>query len=288
MRNRGSQKAADLLSELQAIASKIRNRILEMCIACGGHLASSFSCVEILTVLYYGGVLKINPLNPEMPDRDRFILSKGHAETALYAILSYKGFFPDSLLNTEYRRGECLLGGHPDRSIAGIEVTTGALGHGLGIAAGIALAAKMDSVENWHFVLMGDAECSEGSVWEAAMFAAKHKLNRLIVIVDRNHIGCTDFTENYTGLEPFTDKWQAFGWSVKKCNGHDMPSLKRTVEQAKNEKCKKPKVIIADTIQGKGISFIENDPIWHVRSLSTEQEISTARNEVKWHDYNCN
>ena len=253
-----------------------------MCLRSGGHIASSFSCLDILVSLYQGKILQVDPLNPEWEGRDRFILSKGHGETAFYAILADMGFFPEEWIQSSYRCGNCLLGGHPDRYIPGVEVTTGALGHGLGIACGLSLAAKMDEKKHLHFVLMGDGECTEGSVWEAAMFASKQSLHNLIAIVDRNGIGSIDFTENYASLEPFADKWKAFGWEVYVCNGHDFGELDKTLRSVRDAISQKPKIILAETVKGKGISFIENDPIWHTRSISGDDEIQLAKQELIW------
>ena len=265
-------------------ANEIRNRVFEMCLSSGGHIASSFSCTEILVTLYHSGILKVDPNDPAWDQRDRFILSKGHGETVLYAVLADMGFLPQTWLDSHYRKGSCTLGGHPDKSIPGVEITTGALGHGLGIACGLSLAAKMDKKSHFTVVLMGDGECTEGSVWEAAMFASKHGLSNLIVIVDRNCIGSIDFTENYTNLEPFAEKWAAFGWDVRTCDGHDFSDLIRTLQFAREDSNKKPHLIIARTIKGKGISFIEDNPVWHTRAISGEDEIRQAREELRWHD----
>ncbi len=269
------------IDQLKLKSNSIRRAILEMSIRSGGHIASSFSCVEILVMLYHGGVLKIDPKNPKWDGRDRFFLSKGHAETGLYAVLADMGFFPSVWLDTCYRRGRCRLGGHPDRKIPGVEITSGSLGHGMGVASGCALAAKMDGKPHSHFVLLGDAECTEGSVWEAAMFAQKHELANLFAIVDRNHIGSLDYTKNYTGLEPFEDKWRAFGWDIKVCNGHCFTELFEAVEYAGNRHNSQPFVLIAETVKGKGVSFMENEPSWHVRSLTEENEIAQARKELR-------
>lgn len=271
-------------TKLRKKANQIRNKILDMAIKSRGRIASSFSCVEILVALYYGDILKISPKNPEWDERDRFILSKGHGETGLFAVLADLGFFPSNWIETSYRQGDCRLGGHPDRKIAGVEVTTGALGHGLGIAAGISLVAKMDGEPHFQYVLMGDAECTEGSVWEAALFASKHELNNLVAIVDRNHIGSLDFTENYTKLDPLPDKWEAFGWEVRVVNGHNFEELLSTFRYARSRDSKQPIVIIAETVKGKGVSFMENDPIWHVRALTDEENIQRAKKELLWNE----
>lgn len=267
---------------LKKKANELRNRILDMAIKSGGHIATSFSCVEILVALYYGKILKFDPKNPKWDDRDRFILSKGHGETGLFAVLADLGFFPSNWIDTSYRQGDCRLGGHTDCNIPGIEITSGSLGHGLGIGAGISLAAKMNGKTHFQYVLMGDAECTEGSVWEAALFASKHELNNLIAIVDRNHIGSIDFTEDYTKLEPFGNKWESFNWEVTTINGHNFAELLSIFKYAKMRDSKQPFVVIAETIKGKGVSFIENNPIWHVKQLTDEKEIKQAKKELQW------
>jgi transketolase len=270
------------IAGLEHKANQIRNKILQMCIRTGGHIVSSLSFVDILVTLYYGGNLNFDANNPEWENRDRFLLSKGHGETALYAVLADLGFFPASWLETRYRRGDCHLGGHPDIEIPGVEITSGSLGHGLGLATGISLSAKMDNKAHLQFALMGDAECTEGSVWEAALFASKHRLNNLIAIVDRNRIGSIDFTENFTSLEPFCDKWKSFGWETTVCNGHDCKELHEAFQYARSSDTSQPLMIIAETIKGKGIPFMENDPTWHVRSLSSEEEIIRATEALQW------
>ena len=270
-------------------SSQIRKQVLEMAVRNGGHIASSFSCVEILISLYFDGLLKVDPKAPSWPERDRFLLSKGHAETVFYAVLADRGFFPTHWLTDRYRQGDCRLGGHPDRSIPGVEVSTGALGHGLGLGAGMALAAKLDGKGHYHIVLMGDGECTEGSVWEAALFAAKQRLKHLIAIVDRNHVGSIDFTDNYAQLEPMVDKWQAFGWRAVSCNGHSFSELHQTLTEAKAHSHAQPTVVIAETVKGKGIDFMENNPIWHVKALDNESEIASARRQLQGDlVYECN
>lgn len=282
-KTRRESKAVKEVIGLKKKANWVRNRVFEMCLSGGGHLASSFSCVEILTSLYYGGILKIDPRDPQWEDRDRFILSKGHAAATLYAILADLGFFPFEELDN-YCKGLCLLGSHPDKSTPGIESTTGSLGHGLGIAAGIALAAKMDSKGHKTVVLLGDGECSEGAVWEAALFANKRRLDNLVAIVDRNQVCVTDFTEDCIGLEPLVDKWKAFGWQTIEVCGHSLDELVVAFRDFyKNDGNKKPFVIIANTIKGKGLSFMENNPAWHTRIPSGDQ-IELAKKELIWNE----
>lgn len=270
------------MKELEKAANRIRNKVLDMCISSGGHIVSSFSAADILTALYHGNIFKHDPKEPNSKDRDYFILSKGHGETLLYAVLNDCGYFPNDWIENHYRNGDCRLGGHPDNSIPGVEITSGALGHGLGISSGIALGKKINNEKNKVFVLMGDSECTEGSVWEAALFASKQELNNLIAIVDYNKIGSIDFTENFTSLDPFADKWKTFGWEVKEINGHDFTELLEVIQYAKNKDNNKPLMVVAHTVKGKGVSFMENSPIWHAKSLSTEEEILQAKKELEW------
>lgn len=267
-------------TKLPEKANMLRRKVLEMCYAHGGHISTCYSCVEILTALYYGGILKFNPNNPKWDDRDLFIMSKGHGETILYALLADLGFFPAEWTETGYRSGDCRLGGHIDHSIPGIEVSAGALGHGLGLGCGLALAAKADGRPPLHVVLLGDAECSEGSVWEAALFAAQHKLGQLVAIIDRNGIGSLDYTDNYIALEPFADKWRSFGWDVVLADGHDFASLFEALPQSRERASDRPLAVIARTVKGKGVSLFENDPIWHVRPV-TSDIIEQARKELR-------
>lgn len=261
------------LAELTAKARSIRRQVLDMCVAYGGHLASSLSCTDILVVLYQGGILRVDPAHPDAPDRDRFFLSKGHAETVLYAVLADCGFFPPEWIETSYRHGDCRLGGHPSHLIPGVEISSGSLGHGLGLAAGQAIAAHAGGLNHRHIVLMGDAECTEGSVWEAAMFASRHNLANLTAIVDWNGIGSLDFTDRYTGLEPFAEKWRAFGWEVREVDGHDMVALEAALRPGQESEAECPVVVLARTVKGKGVSFVENDPAWHVRKLRKDEAL---------------
>ncbi|MCF8479499.1 MAG: transketolase [Rhodospirillum sp.] len=262
------------------VANHLRNQVLELCYRHGGHASTAFSCVEILVALYHGGILRVDPSAPEDLDRDRFLLSKGHGETILYAVLADLGFFPEDWLWTHYRSGDHRLGGHVDHQTPGIETTSGALGHGLGLACGLTLAARMDGQARRHVVLMGDAECSEGSVWEAALFAAQWGLGRLTAIVDRNHIGSLDHTRNYLALEPFAAKWEAFGWEVVPVDGHDLTALDKALSP-RGEAEGKPRLVLAETVKGKGCRMMENDPIWHVRPV-TDDVIAQCREDLTW------
>lgn len=235
----------------------------------GGHIPASLSIVEILLVLY-NKILRVDPKKPNDPDRDRFILSKGHAAVTLYSILADKGFFDKQQLETFGKRGS-ILGGHPDmHKVPGVEASTGSLGHGFPFGVGIALAAKMDKRNFRVFCVLGDGECQEGSIWEAALFAPQQKLDNLIVIIDYNKLQAMDRLDNIISLEPLADKWRAFGWEVREVDGHDTLKLEgifRSVPFAAG----KPNLIIAHTVKGKGISLMENVPIWHFRLPDNEE-----------------
>jgi len=267
------------IDELKEKANWVRNQILEMIVSANkGHIGGAFSCTDILVTLYYGGILRFDSNNPNWSERDRFILSKGHSCVALYAILADLGFFSTSELNSFCQKGS-MLGGHPDRNIPGIEADTGSLGHGLGIAAGLALSAQIDKKDYMTVALLGDGECYEGSVWEAAMFAGHHQLNNLIAIVDRNQQCVTDFTEDCNRLEPFADKWRAFGWDIRAISGHSFHELLAAFKDFRIRKSPQPLVIIANTIKGKGVSFMERNIIWH-HSVPKGEELKIARQEL--------
>lgn len=269
--------------KLQNIAKDIRKNILKtICGGGGGHIPASLSIVEILVFLYYN-ILNIDSANPRREDRDRFILSKGHACVALYSILAEKGFFSRVELN-KFGKKNSILGGHPDmHKIPGVEASTGSLGHGLPFAMGMALAGKLNKKDYRVFVLLGDGECQEGSIWEAAMFAPQHKLDNLIAIIDYNKIQAMDRLDNIIALNPLNDKWKAFGWAVREVDGHDFSDLQEAFKRIPFEK-NKPSLIIANTIKGKGISFMENTPIWHYR-LPNEREMKIACKELSAGDF---
>lgn len=243
-----------------------------------GHIGGAFSCTDILTALYHGDILKFDPKNPSWNERDRFILSKGHSCPVLYTILADLGFFSISELGSFCRNGST-LGGHPSKNIPGIEIDSGSLGHGLSIAVGMALRAKMDDKDYKTVVLLGDCECHEGSIWEGAMFAGHHKLDNLVVIIDYNQQCATDFTENSICLEPFIDKWKAFNWEVRTVNGHSFTELLKVFNDFRVYKMSKPLAVIANTIKGKGVSFMEKNLIWH-HSVPTNKNLEIARKEL--------
>jgi transketolase len=255
----------------------IRRHIINMIYSAGsGHPGGSLSCVELLTVLYFS-ILNHDPHSQEWDMRDHFILSKGHAAPALYAVLAESGYFPAEELNTLRKTG-CLLQGHPDKKIPGIEVSSGSLGQGLSIACGSALNAKIEKSPSRTYVLLGDGECDEGQVWEAAMLASHYKLDNLIAIVDRNGLQIDGMTEKIMRLEPLTKKWAAFGWHVLEINGHDLENIHSAFESAKKMKGK-PTVIIAHTFKGKGVSFMEWISAFHGKSL-TKEELEIALKEL--------
>jgi len=269
----------DRLRELNKKAHWLRNKVLEMTVAAGaGHIASSFSCAEILVALYYGGVLRVDPENTKWEERDRFILSKGQAAVALYAVLADRGFFPVDELLTFTQKGS-RLGGHTEDTIPGVEAFTGSLGHGLSIAAGLALGARLRRKAFLTAALLGDAECHEGSIWEAAMFASYQKLNNLLAIVDNNGQSATDLLKNYLPLEPVEEKWRAFGWEVRTVNGHSITELLDAMNDVHNPSYQKPLCIVANTIKGKGVSFMERSPIWHYR-IPVGEELEIAKREL--------
>jgi transketolase len=257
----------------------LRRKILEMAVRAGaGHVAPAFSCIEILVTLYYKGILTVKPKDAKWSKRDRFILSKGQAAVALYAVLADLGFFPTKELN-KFTLPDSFLGGHAEDRIPGVEAFTGSLGHGLSIGCGIALAAKTDQKKYKTIVLLGDGECHEGSIWEAAMFAGHHQLDNIMVIVDNNGLSATDVIASYLGIEPIEKKWDSFGWETVVVNGHSVDELFHEMMKFKRGEIKKPFAIIAKTIKGKGVSFMENIPIWHYR-VPVGKELVRARCEL--------
>jgi transketolase len=228
------------------------------------HVGSSLSMAELLAVLY-GGVLRIDPDSVESPERDRFILSKGHGVAGLYAVLAERGFFPVQWLDEFYRDGTRLAGHATHGRIPGIEVSTGSLGHGLSIACGMALAAQRDGGNYRVFTLLSDGECDEGSIWEAVLFAPHHRLDNLVAIVDYNKIQSLGRTRDVLNLDPLGAKWSAFGWAVREIDGHDVDQVERTLGAVPFEK-DRPSCVIAHTVKGKGISFMEDRLLWHYRS----------------------
>jgi len=268
------------IHKLEKKANWVRNQVLEMIAAAGrGHIGGALSCTDILVTLYYGEVLRFKASCKDWEGRDRFILSKGHSCASLYAILADLGYFSISELRN-YQKEGCMLGGHPDRKIPGIEADTGSLGHGLGIGAGLALSAKMDKKDSMTVVLVGDGECYEGSVWEAAMFSSHHKLDNLVAIVDKNGLCVTDFIKDCLEIDPLDEKWKAFGWDVVTVNGHSFEELLSVFGDFRLRRSDKPLMIIAETIKGKGVSFMERNPGWH-HSVPKGEQLEIARRELK-------
>ena len=256
----------------RVMAWLIRRHGLEMThLSRGSHIGAIFSLAEIMAVLYTG-VMKVDPVNPAWPERDRLILSKGHAGAAVYAALAERGFFSVEELASHYANGSRLSGHVSHKGVPGVEFSTGSLGHGLAVAVGMALGGKKDNAPWRVYCVLGDGECDEGSVWEAALQANHYGLGNLIAIVDHNRMQSLDFCENTLVLEPFGDKWRAFGWNVIDVDGHDVNALQAAFAQAQeNVSTGKPTVILAKTTKGKGVSFMENDILWHYRTPQGEE-----------------
>lgn len=262
----------------EQLAWKIRRHGIEMTHLSGGsHIGAVLSVADIVAVLY-ADVMKYDPTNPKWEERDRFILSKGHAGASIYAALAEKGFFAVEELKTHYANGS-RLSGHVSHKLPGVDFSTGSLGHGVSAGAGMALAAKKNKKEHRVYVVLGDGECDEGSVWEAALFAAHFQLDNLIAVVDHNHMQSLDFCDNTLSLTPFADKWASFGWNVIEIDGNNHDELHKAFDEAK-ETVQKPTVIIANTIKGKGISFMEDDILWHYRFPHEGWEYDMAVTEL--------
>lgn len=264
------------IKALERKATEIRKLLVEMIFEAGtGHTGSSLSNADILTVLYYH-VMKVDPKNPEWEDRDRYVQSKGHAVESYWAVLADKGFIEKEELKTFSQYGSRLIG-HPNNKVPGVEMNTGALGHGLSVSVGMALAAKMDKRSHRVFTLMGDGELAEGSVWEAAMAASQYKLDNLIGIIDRNRLQITGKTDEVMDNEPLDKKWESFGWEVIQVDGHDLEAL-ITVFDGLPGVAGKPTMIIANTLKGKGISLAEGVPSWH-HHVPNKEEYESAMKE---------
>jgi transketolase len=247
------------------LSKKIRRLVVDMThLGKSSHVASGLSIADILAVLY-SNILNVDADNPEWADRDRFVLSKGHAGAAVYAVLAEVGFFPVANLRLHYQNGSKLSGHVSHKEIPGVELSTGSLGHGLSVGTGMALAAKLDNAAWRTFVLMSDGECDEGSNWEAALFAGHHKLSNLIAIIDYNKIQSLATTEATLDLEPFAMKWESFGWAVQEIDGHSHEALKTSLSNLPFI-TDKPNLLIAHTTKGKGVSFMEGKVLWHYRT----------------------
>jgi len=252
-------------TDLTELARKLREHSVRMTHKAGAsHVGSSLSMVELLVVLYTR-ILRVDPHRPDWPERDRFILSKGHGCAAYYAVLAETGFFPVEWLETFYGDGSRLAGHATHTYVPGIEISTGSLGHGLSVATGMALAAKRDG-RSWRvFCLLSDGECDEGSTWEPILFAPQHRLDNLIAIVDYNKIQSLGAVKEVIDLDPLAAKWQSFGWSVREVDGHNLAEIEEALRQVPYE-IGRPSCLIAHTVKGKGISFMENKLLWHYRS----------------------
>lgn len=252
-------------------AKWVRIKTLEIHkIAQDTRVASCLSCVEILTALYYGKILKFCASNPTWKERDRFIASKGHGTISLYPILANLGFFSMNELNSVCREGS-FLGSIPNFRIPGFETINGSLGHGPGVGCGIAIALKHQNSNSDVVILTGDGELYEGAVWEAVMFAAHNSLDNLLLVIDNNKVSMLDYTKNIVDIEPLNEKFKAFGWEVANIDGHDVNSIYEKLRTFKKQRKGKPKVLIADTVKGKGVSSLEIDSLSHIRSLTPEQ-----------------
>jgi transketolase len=274
----------EILDHLVDMARTIRVRILQMIHLAPpdhpGHPGGSLSAADIVSALYFG-VMNVDPDNPEWPDRDRFVLSKGHGAPVVYAALAEKGFFPRSILATLRQPGS-ILQGHPDmRKTPGLDMTTGSLGQGLSAAAGMAIAGKMDRKSYTVYALCSDGELDEGQIWEAVMTSSKYKLDNLIAIVDWNGIQNDGLIEEIMPLGDLAAKWRAFGWDAVEIDGHDMREIYEALQERKAEKNGRPQAILAHTVKGKGVSFMENDIVWHAKLISAEQ-LEKALAELNW------
>ncbi|MFF4251294.1 transketolase [Streptomyces sp. NPDC001663] len=260
---------------LDTVAARIRSHVVDMCAGPeGGHLGGAFSCADVLAALYFS-VLNVDPQRPDDPDRDRFLLSKGHAAVGLYATLAERGFFPVEELAGYGRPGSRLMG-HPVRAVPGVELPTGSLGHGLALGCGFALANRYAGRESRTFVLLGDGELQEGSVWEAAIAAASLGLDRLVAVVDRNGLQLTGATDGIAPMEPLAERWRSFGWAVRDVDGHDPDGLAEHLGSAPWEPGK-PSVLIARTVKGQGLPFLAGRSASHYVTLSPRNHARAVR-----------
>jgi len=258
--------------ELEELAYELRVKLLELCGAYSGsvHIGGDLSSADIFTVLFHYG-LRIDPENISHPQRDRFVLSKGHAAVCMYIAMAMRGFFSYEGIVDTYGQLDSAYGMHPCKvQLPGVEVSTGSLGHGLPLAVGMAISARNRRDTHRVFTLMGDGETGEGSVWESALVASSQKLGNLVAIIDRNRQLMTSFDGERVNLEPYPDKWRAFGWNVVELDGHNMTDLKRAIDDLPDHDSERPTVIVAETIKGKGVDFMEGSLGWHAGSLSQD------------------
>jgi transketolase len=264
--------------DTRELALRIRRHAVEMTSSGGSsHVGAALSMADVIAVLY-GRILRVRPDEPTWPGRDRFILSKGHAGAGIYAALAETGFFPVEKLRTHYQNGSDLSGHVSHKGIPGVELSTGSLGHGLSVGAGMAYGGKLDGGSHRIFVLLSDGECDEGSNWEAILFAGHHGLDNLLAIVDYNKIQSLAPVRDTLALEPFGDKWRSFGWAVREVDGHDHEALTAALDDLPAE-AGKPTCVIAHTVKGKGISFMEDTVLWHYRTAKGS-ELDAARREL--------
>ncbi len=269
---------AHAVSDLEALSRQIRGKIVEMShTSRAAHLGSSLSCVDILVAAYWAA-LRIDLRHPSDPERDRFILSKGHAAAALFATLAYRGFFERGLLDDFGKPGNCLEEHPGPGRVPGVEAATGSLGHGLSLALGMSLACRIQGRSYRIYSLLSDGECNEGSVWEAAMFASSHHLENVMAIVDYNKWQATGRSCEVMALEPLAEKWRTFGWTAHEIDGHDMQALVDVLNEFPDGSGN-PVVVIAHTIKGRGISFMEDDNNWHYR-IPTSEEVARSKKEL--------
>jgi transketolase len=266
------------IADLARAAARLRGAVIDMSHAAGTpHLGSSLSCADIVAAAYWD-TLRIDPKHPYAPERDRFILSKGHAATTLYAALAFRGFFSEAVLET-YNKDGSVLAEHPGPNcVPGVEAATGSLGHGLPIALGMALAGRLQGLSYRVYALLSDGECNEGSVWEAAMFAPAQKLENVCAIVDYNKWQATGRSDETLALSPLREKWAAFGWDAQEVDGHDLNALRMLMRNVPNGSGK-PVAIIAHTVKGKGVSFMEDDNNWHYR-IPDQKEVADAKRQL--------
>ena len=265
-----SQLTIPDIAELEKLALELRRLALKIIFQAGsGHPGGSFSATDLMTALFFGGILNYDSNNPKDPKRDRFLLSKGHASAIYYSVLAKAGFFSESDLDS-YRKinSERFLSGHAHPKTPGVEIASGSLGQGLSVAHGIALGTKLNGYGSKVYVILGDGELQEGQIWEAAMSADKFKSNNLIAIVDYNKVAQDNITKDLKDLEPLEDKWNAFNWDVHRIDGHNMEAIMKVLQLPLHPE--KPRVIIADTIKGKGVSFMEGKTAWHGVAPSAE------------------
>lgn len=266
------------INEMKKLCQSFRKEIIDMVYnAKSGHIAGPLGAVEQYIALYFGDILKYNPKNPKWEKRDRVVISNGHYAPLIYLVLAEAGFFEKQILKT-FRNFESILQGHPNKKIPGIETSSGPVGEGLSQAIGICLSSKLNKNPYQVYCLMGDGEQQEGSIWEAVMFAAKHKLDNLICLIDRNQIQIDGHTKNVMPIEPLKEKYESFNWNTIEVDGHNLKEIINAINKAKfiNDN---PTVIICNTIAGKGIPFIENKPEWHGKSIS-DDEYQKIQNEL--------